>query len=85
MSAFEGIGPADSSLICLDLENHDTHLPHQIAFLIQVSINEKTIQRIVIDEGVSMCIMSIACWKAIGSPTLNRSPNALEAFDGCDS
>ena len=29
--------------------------------------------------------MSVACWKEIGSPTLNQSPNTLEAFDGCDS
>lgn len=29
--------------------------------------------------------MSIACWKAIGSPTLSQSPNTSEAFDGRDS
>lgn len=29
--------------------------------------------------------MSIACWKEIGSPTLNQSPNNLEAFDGRNS
>ena len=26
--------------------------------------------------------MSVACWKAIGSPTLSQSPTTLEAFDG---
>ena len=26
--------------------------------------------------------MSIACWKAIGSPPLSQSPNTLEPFDG---
>lgn len=29
--------------------------------------------------------MSITYWKVIGSPTLNQSPNTLEAFDGYDS
>ena len=29
-----------------------------------------------------MCIMSIQCWKSLGSPTLNQSPMILKAFDG---
>ena len=37
------------------------------------------------DEGASTCVMSSACWKAIGSPTLTYSPNALEPFDGRES
>ena len=81
LSAIGGIDLAYSNLIYFDLENHVRNLPHQISFLIQVIINEKTIHRTVIDEGASTCIMSFACWKAIGSPTLNQSPNTLEAFD----
>lgn len=72
-----GIDPTNSNLICFDLENHIPHLPHYIAFLIQVIINEKTIPRTIIDEGASTCIMSISYWKEIGSPTLNHSPNTL--------
>lgn len=60
-------------------------LAHQIALLIQVVINSKTIHRTVINEGASTCIMSVACWKAIGSPTLSQSPTTLEAFDGRES
>lgn len=29
-----------------------------------------------------MCIMSIACWKALGSPNINQYPTSLKAFDG---
>jgi len=50
-----------------------------------VVINDKTIHKIFIDEGASTCIMYVSCWKEIGSPTLNQSPNMLEAFDGCNS
>jgi len=85
LSSIGGIDPTDSNLICFDLENHVPCLHHQIAFLIQVIINEKTIHDTVIDEGASTCIMSITCWKAIGSPTFNQSLNTLEAFDGHDS
>ena len=69
--AIGGIDPTDSNLICFDLENHIPHLPHQITFLIQVIINEKTIHRAVISECDSTYIMSVACWKEIGSPNLN--------------
>jgi hypothetical protein len=35
----------------------------------------------VVDEGASSCVMSLACWKAIGQPTLSPSPTLLTAFD----
>jgi hypothetical protein len=35
-----------------------------------------------IDEGALTCLMSLACWKAIGSPSLNESQNTLTAFNG---
>jgi hypothetical protein len=37
---------------------------------------------VVVDEGVSTCVMSLGCWKAIGSPTLSKLSNMLTAFDG---
>jgi hypothetical protein len=37
---------------------------------------------LVIDEGVATCMMSLTCWKAIGSPTLSQSLTMLNAFDG---
>ena len=48
-------------------------------------INEKKIHRTFIDEGASTCIMFVSFWKEFGSPTLNQSPNTLEAFDRHDS
>lgn len=48
-------------------------------------INSKAIHRIVVNEGALTCIMYVACWKAIGSPTLSQSLNTSEAFDGRDS
>jgi hypothetical protein len=36
----------------------------------------------VVDEGASTCVMSLACWKAIGQPILSLSPTLLTAFDG---
>lgn len=82
LSAIGGVDPTDSNLITFDLENHVPHLLHQLDFLIQVVIKGKTIHHSVIDEGASTCIMSLSCWKVIGCPPLNQSPNKLEAFNG---
>lgn len=35
-----------------------------------------------IDEGALTCIMSISYWKALSSPTINKSPTTLKAFNG---
>jgi hypothetical protein len=42
-----------------------------------------TIKRIVIDEGVATCVMSLTCWKSIGCQNLSQSMTMLTAFYGC--
>ena len=46
-------------------------------------VKNRPIHRTVIDEGASTCIMSIQCWRLLGSPSLNQSLKILKAFDGC--
>jgi hypothetical protein len=61
LKAIGGIDPTDMNLIIFDLEDHITRLPPQLAFQIQGIVTDKNICRIVIDEGASTCVMSIAC------------------------
>jgi hypothetical protein len=82
LKAIGGIDPTDTNLIVFDLDDHIPRLPPQLAFQIQVVVSDKNICRTVIDEGASTCVMSFACWKAIGSPPLNESQNTLKAFNG---
>jgi hypothetical protein len=77
-----GIDPMDTNLIIFDLEDHIPRLPTQLTFQIQVIDSDKKICRTVINEGASTCVMSITCWKAIGSPSLIESHNTLKAFNG---
>jgi hypothetical protein len=77
-----GIDPTDMNLIIFDLEDHIPRLPPQLAFQIQVIVENKNICRTIIDEGASTCIMSVTCWKAIGSPALTESHNTLKSFNG---
>jgi hypothetical protein len=36
----------------------------------------------VVDEGVSTCVMSLACWKVIYQPKFSKSLTLLTTFDG---
>jgi hypothetical protein len=82
LSAIGGVDPKDSNLVSFDHKGYDPQLPAQLAFLVQVKALNKTVHRTIIDEGASTCIMSMSCWKTLGSPTLSRSSTTLKAFDG---
>ena len=34
------------------------------------------------DKGASTSVMSLSCWRSIGSLEINRSPTTLKDFDG---
>jgi hypothetical protein len=72
--------------IMLDTTNLKPHLPYHVAFQIVVAHPTKTftrnIFRTVVDERTLACIMSLACWKAIGQPILSLFPTLLTSFDG---
>jgi hypothetical protein len=71
----------------LDTTELKPRLPYHIMFQTVVDYNTKSLTRnifcMVVDEGASTCVMSLACWKAIGQPILSPSPTLLIAFDGC--
>jgi hypothetical protein len=71
--------------IMLDTIDLKPHLPYHVAFQIVVAHPMKfftrNIFRMVVDEGTSTCVMSLACWKAIGKLALSPSPTLLTAFD----
>jgi hypothetical protein len=53
-----------------------------VAFQIHAEYSNYTIKHVVVDEGVATCVMSLVCWKALGSSTLSKSSNMLTSFDG---
>ena len=63
-------------------KGYDPQLPAQLAFLIQVKVLNKIVHQTIIDEGESTCVMSMSCWKNLGSPPLSQSSTMLKAFDG---
>jgi hypothetical protein len=82
LKAIGGIDPTDTNLIIFDLDDHIPRIAPQLAFQIQVVVENKNIFQTIIDEGSLIYVVFVTCWKAIGSPTLTESHNILKDFNG---
>jgi hypothetical protein len=86
LAALGSTETCNPSTIMLDTTDLKPRLPYHVAFQIVVAHPTKNftwnIFCTVIDEAASNCVMSLACWKAIGQPELSPSPTLLTAFDG---
>jgi hypothetical protein len=71
-----------SNNIMFNLDNFTSRLSHQLAFQVNVVVHNQQIHRTILDEGASTCVMSLACWKSLKSPTLKKIPMMLHAFNG---
>jgi hypothetical protein len=86
LSALESAETCNPGAIILDPTDLKPHLPYHVAFQIVVAYATKyftwNILRTVVDEDASTCVMSLACWKAIGQPSLSLSPTFLIMLEG---
>ena len=82
LTTLGAMDPENSNIITFKLDDFKMRLSHQLAFQIATKIARKTIHRTVLDEGASTSVMSLSCWRSIGSAKINRSPTTLNAFDG---
>jgi hypothetical protein len=82
LAAIGAFDPKSSNKLTFNLDDHQPQLSHQLAFQIDVVVPNQQIHRTILDEGASTCVMSLACWKGLKSPALNKSPTMLCAFDG---
>ena len=71
-----------SSVIKFETMGTQPHLPYYVSLLIHVECFNMTIKCTVIDEGVAASVMSLLCWKGLGSPELSKSSTMLTSFDG---
>jgi hypothetical protein len=82
LSVLGSLDLCGSNLIKFDVTNVKPRLPYHVAFQIHVEYTKITIKCTLNDEGVATCMMSLAYWKAIVSPTLSQSMTMLTAFYG---
>jgi hypothetical protein len=85
LTALGSTETCNSGIIMLDTTGLKPHMPYHVAFQIVVAHPMKNFTRnicnTVVDEGTSTCVISLACWKAIGQPVLSPSPTLLTAFN----
>ena len=71
-----------SSAIKFETAGLQSLLPYYVSLLIHVEFLNMTVKRTIIDEGTAASVMSLACWKGLGSPELYKFSTMLTAFDG---
>ena len=81
VSDIGAMDPLDNHLLTFDLDNWKLCFPNHANFHIQVLIGRSNINRTIVDEGPSTCIMSLSCWKSIGSPKVDPVVTMLKDFD----
>ena len=57
-------------------------LPYYMSLLIHVECLNNTVNHTIIDEGTVTSVMSLSCWKGLGSLELYQSATMLIDFDG---
>ena len=76
------LDPDNTNLIHFNIENYNSRLPHKLHFQIITKVFGNKVFRTVLDEGASTSVLSLSCWKALGSLKIVTSPKTLKAFDG---
>ena len=78
--ALGDMDPKNSNIIDFKLDEFKTRLSHQLDFQLTTKITIKNIHHTILDEGASTSVMSLSCWRAIGSPKINRSPTVTKGL-----
>ena len=71
-----------SSVIKFETTGLQPCLPYYVSLLIHVECLNMTVKCTAIDEGAAASMMSLSCWKGLGSPELSKSATMLTDFDG---
>ena len=74
--------PDNTNVIHFNVKKYKSRIPHKLTFQIIMKVVGKKVFRTLLDEGASTSVLSLSCWKAIGSPELVTSPTTLKSFDG---
>ena len=81
LSSLGVVHESSSTIIKFETHGVQPHFPCYVSLLVHVECLKNTIKHTVIDEGVAVFMMSLSCWKGLGSPTLSKSGTILTAFD----
>ena len=71
-----------SSVIKFETMGLQPCFPYYVSLLIHVECLNMTVKCTMIDEGTAASMMSLSCWKGLGSPELSQSTTMLTYFNG---
>ena len=74
LTALGALDPDNTKLIHFNVENYKPRLPHKLTFHINTKLVGNKVFRMVLDEGASTLVLSLTCWKALGSPEIFDLP-----------
>ena len=78
-----GVNDDDSSsVIKFETAGLQPRLPYYVSLLIHIECLNMIVKRTVIDEGTATSVISLSCWKGLGSPKLSKFATMLTTFDG---
>ena len=78
-----GVYGDDSSLVIkFETAGLQPRLPYYVSLLVHVECLNMIVKCTVIDEGATASVMSLSCWKGLGSSKLSKSVTMLTNFDG---
>ena len=82
MSALGVSDDNSSTMIKFETMGVQPRFPYYVSLLIHVECLNMIVKCTVIDEGATVSVMSLSCWKGLGSPKLSQSTNMFTYFDG---
>jgi hypothetical protein len=82
LSTLGALYPCGSKVIKFDVIDVNPHSPYHVEFQVHVGYLKYTIKYIVVDEGITTCVVSLVYWKSLGSLTHSQSLTMLTYFDG---
>ena len=71
-----------SSMVKFETIGLQPRFPYYVSLFIHIECLNMTVKCTVIDEGATASMMSLSCWKGLGSPELSKLATMLTAFDG---
>ena len=82
MSALGVADGSSPSVIKFETHGVEPRFPYYVSILVHVECLNNTIKCTMIDGVAMASMMSLSCWKGLGSPALSKSGKMLNAFDG---
>ena len=82
LSAIGVVDPSASTIVRFESHEVQPRLPYHVDFLVHVECMNNMIKHTLVDKRFAPFVMSLSCWKGLGSPPLLKFGTFFSSFDG---